>query len=66
MPILVHELQRQREETERGEGVRGCRPSSVVVGEGVANPLEAPMLESFAGAIEKVDAVTSGWRCRHR
>jgi hypothetical protein len=68
MPILVHELWRHRErEIERGEGVQGRRPSSVVVGAGVADPLEASVLESFAGAIdseEEVGAVASGWRCR--
>jgi hypothetical protein len=59
-------------DTERGEGVRGRRPSSVVVGAvgaGVADPLETPVLESFVGAIdsvEEVGAVASGWRCRRR
>jgi hypothetical protein len=39
-------------------------------GAGVADPLEASVLGSFASAIdsveEKVDAVPSGWRCWRR
>jgi hypothetical protein len=59
---------------------RNRRPSNAevgAVGAGVADPLEALVLGSFAGVIdsveEKVDAVRSsavarrsGWRCRRR
>jgi hypothetical protein len=54
---------------QEGQRGRSHRPSVGAVGAGVADPLEALVLESFAGAIdsvEKVGAVSSGWRCWHR
>jgi hypothetical protein len=60
MSVLVHELQRHREGKRDGEGARKRKPSSVVVGAvraGVADPLQAPVLESFAGAIDSVEEV---------